>query len=102
MAGRLPFGAMVKHLRLGDSHPPLDYLVRAPLARAGVSEAFVRLPSAVCSIAALALFAWWMRGRGRVGVFATVMMALAVFQIAHGREARMYAELELIGIAAAM
>jgi hypothetical protein len=102
MAGRLPFGAMLEHLRLGDSHPPLDYLVRAPLARAGLSEAFVRLPSAVCSIAALALFACWMRGRGRIGVFATVMMALAVFQIAHGREARMYAELELIGIATAV
>ena len=102
MAGRLPLGAMIQHLRLGDSHPPLDYLLRAPLARAGLSETLVRLPSAVCSIAALALFAWWMRERGRVGVFATVMMALAVFQIAQGREARMYAELEIVGVAVAI
>ena len=102
MAGRLPVGALLKFLRLDDSHPPLDYLLRAPLARAGASEGFVRLPSAVCSIAALALFAWWMRGRGRAGVFATVMLALGAFQIAHGREARMYAELQLVGVAAAV
>jgi hypothetical protein len=102
IAGRMPLGALLTHLRLSDSHPPLDYLLRAPLARAGVTDAFVRLPSAVCSIAALALFAWWMRDRGRVAVFATVMMALAAFQIGYGREARMYAELELIGIAAAV
>jgi hypothetical protein len=102
MAGRMPLGAMFTHLRLSDSHPPLDYLLRAPLARAGVSELFIRLPSAVCSIAALALFAWWMRGRGRTAVFATAMMALATFQIGHGREARMYAELQLIGVATAV
>ena len=102
IAGRMPLGAMFTHLRVSDSHPPLDYLLRAPLARAGVSDAFIRLPSALCSIAALALFAWWMRERGRAGVFASVMMALATFQIAYGREARMYAELELIGVASAV
>ena len=102
IAGRMPLGAMLTHLRLSDSHPPLDYLVRAPLARAGVSEGFIRLPSALCSIAALALFAWWMRGRGRIAVLATLMMALNAFEITYGREARMYAELELIGVAAAV
>ncbi len=102
MAGRMPLGDMFTHLRVSDSHPPLDYLLHAPFARAGASDAFVRLPSALCSIAALALFAWWMRGRGRTAVFATVMMALATFQISYGREARMYAELELIGVASAV
>jgi uncharacterized membrane protein len=102
IAGRMPFGTMLTHLRLSDSHPPLDYLLRAPLARAGVSEAFIRLPSALCSIAALVLFAWWMRGRGRVAVFATLVMALNAFEITYGREARMYAELELIGVATAV
>ena len=102
IAGRMPLGAMLTHLRVSDSHPPLDYLLRAPLARAGVSEWLIRLPSALCSIAALALFAWWMRGRGRIAAFATVMMALATFQIGYGREARMYAELQLIGVGTAV
>lgn len=57
MAGRLPLGDMLAFLRHHDSHPPLDYLLRAPLARAGVSEFMFRLPSAVCSIGALGLFA---------------------------------------------
>lgn len=102
MTGRMPFAGLVTHLRIADSHPPLDYLLRAPLARAGVSDTFVRLPSALCSIAALVLFAWWMRTYGRAGVFAVVLMAVSAFQIAHGREARMYAELQLIGVATAV
>ena len=46
MAGRLPVGSLFGYLRLHDSHPPLDYLLRAPLARAGVSEFWFRAPSA--------------------------------------------------------
>ena len=30
MAGRLPVGSLFDYLRLHDSHPPLDYLLRAP------------------------------------------------------------------------
>src|SRR5262249_38281851 len=63
---------------------------------------WLQLPSAVCSIAALALFAWWMRGRGRLGVVATALFAVSAFQIAHGREIRMYPELEVLGVGAAM
>jgi hypothetical protein len=102
MAGRMPLGDMFRYLRLNDSHPPLDYLIHAPLARAGVDEFLFRLPSAVFSIGALALFAWWMRGRGRAGVIATALLAVSAFQVLHGRDARMYAELELIGVAAAV
>ena len=99
MAGRLPLGSLFDFLRLHDSHPPLDYLLRAPLARAGVSELWFRMPSAILSLGALALFAWWMRSRGRAGVIATALMAVSTFQVLHGREARMYAELELLGVA---
>ena len=53
MAGRLPVGRLFAFLTAHDSHPPLDYLLHAPLARAGVGEFWFRLPSALCSIAAL-------------------------------------------------
>ncbi len=102
VAGRLQLGTLFSFLRAHDSHPPLDYLLRAPLARAGVSELWFRAPSALLSFGALALFAWAMRSRGRLGVIATALMAVSAFQVVHGREARMYAELELIGVAVAV
>ncbi len=102
MAGRLPIGKLFGYLRLHDSHPPLDYLLRAPISRATTSVWLLKLPSVLCSTAAVALFAWWMRRRGWVGVLATALMAFSAFQIAHGREVRMYPELELIGVGAAM
>lgn len=102
MAGRLPFTHLLSFLTAHDSHPPLDYLMRAPLARAGVSDLWFRMPSAVCSIAALVLLAVWLRPRGRVAVIAVALLALSAFEIAHGREARMYAALEPIGVGLAM
>jgi hypothetical protein len=99
MAGRMPLGAMFDYLRTNDSHPPLDYLVHLPLARLGANELVYRLPSVACSIGALTLFAWWMRSRGRVGVVAAAVFAASAFLVQHGRTARGYAELELIGVA---
>lgn len=102
MAGRLPVGGLLDFITRHDSHPPVDYLIHAPFARAGVSEFWFRFPSAVMSIAAVALLAWWMRRRGPIAIYATAVMALTPFQIAHGRDARMYAELELVGVAVGM
>ena len=102
MAGRKSFGDLVTYLRHNDSHPPLDYLLRAPFARAGASDFWLRSPSLVFSCAALALFAWWMRGRGWFGVIATALMATSAFQVMYGGEARMYALLELLGVAMAV
>jgi hypothetical protein len=102
MAGRLSLGHLFTYLMRQDSHPPLDYLLHLPLARAGVSELWFRLPSALLSIGAVALFAWWMRSRGRAGIIATALLALCTFQIVHGRQARMYAELELLGVGIAV
>ncbi len=102
MAGRRPLGDLVHYLAHNDSHPPLDFVLRAPLARAGVGELVFRLPSVLFSCAALVLFAWWMRRRGLAGMVAVALMAVAAFQVAHGREARMYAEMELVGVAAAI
>ena len=35
MVGRLPLGSIFGFLRAHDSHPPLDYLLQLPVARAG-------------------------------------------------------------------
>jgi hypothetical protein len=102
MVGRMPLGDLFAYLRAQDSHPPLDYLLRAPLARAGVDEFWFRLPSVACSVGALALFAWWMRRYGFAGFVATALVALSDFELTHGRIARMYSELELIGVLAAV
>jgi hypothetical protein len=102
MAGRRSLGGLFAYLRVRDSHPPLDYLLRSPLSRAGLSEVWMRLPSVLCSIAAVALVAWWLRHRGVVGLLATAFMAFSAFEVVHGREVRMYADLQLLGVAAAM
>jgi len=102
MAARLSFGHLFDYLRTQDSHPPIDYLLRAPLARAGASDVLLRAPSFVFSCAALVLFAWWMRTRGLAGIVATAVLAGSTFQIYHGGEARMYAVLELLGVASAI
>jgi hypothetical protein len=102
MTGRLPIGSVFGFLRLHDSHPPLDYLLQFPLARLGANAFVFRLPAAICSIAALALFAWWMRDRGRLGILATGAMAICSFQLLYAREARMYGPMQLIGVASAV
>jgi hypothetical protein len=102
MAARLPLDHLFDYLRTQDTHPPLDYLVRAPLARAGVSDMVLRAPSFLYSCGAVVLFAWWMRARGLAGVVATALLAGSAFQIYHGGEARMYAVLELVGVASAV
>src|SRR5207248_1648710 len=59
-------------------------------------------PPAASSVAALALFAWWMRRYALAGIVATALLAVSDFELAQGRTARMYAELELIGVLAAV
>src|SRR5215213_4225831 len=102
MIARRPLGAVFGVLKTSDSHPPLDYVLRLPFARAGVGDFVMRLPSLVFSVAALGAFAWWMRSRGIAGLVAVAVMAVSPFQIMYGGEARMYALLELLGVLAAM
>ena len=102
MVGRLPLGEIFGFLRAHDSHPPLDYLLQLPFSRAGVSSFAFRLPAVASSIGALALFAWWMRNRGRIGILATAAMSICAFQLQYGREARMYGSMALIGVTAAV
>ena len=100
LAGRLPLGDLFAHLRAADTHPPLDYLLRAPIARAAGGAFALRLPSLVFSVAALIVFALWSRRLGRAGLIATALMAISEFQVLHGGEARMYALLQLLGVLA--
>jgi len=100
MAGRRHLASMLRYLRYNDSHPPLDYLLRAPFARAAASPFLMRLPSIVASVIALVVFACWMRRYGRLGVVATAAFAMSSFQITYGRDARMYAPIALVGVLA--
>jgi hypothetical protein len=102
MVGRRPLGEVFEYLRVTDSHPPLDYLLRAPLSRMGVADVWLRAPSVVFSCVALALFAWWMHDRCWFGVIATALFSFSTFQVLHGGEARMYALLQLLGVGAAV
>jgi hypothetical protein len=101
MAARRNPGELFAFLRLHDAHPPLDYLLRMPFAGAG-SDVLLRLPSVVLSSAALVIFALWMRDRGRTGLIATALVAVSGFEIFYGREARMYALMELVGVVVAV
>jgi hypothetical protein len=100
--GRRSVSDLFSFLRAHDSHPPLDYLLRLPLARVGAPDLAMRAPSLVFSISALCLFGWWMRSRGWVGVVATALVAVGTFQLVYGGEARMYALLQLLGVAVAI
>jgi uncharacterized membrane protein len=102
MAARRPVGELLAFLRHHDAHPPLDYLLRAPLARNGAPEWAMRLPSAALSSVALVLFALWMRGKGRTGVLATWILAVGSFQLTYARDARMYAGVVLVGVVVAI
>ena len=96
-----PVGDIPDALRDLDAHPPLDYLMRHPLATGATTAAGMRAPSVVLSLAAVVATALWLRGRRWLGVGVTVLMAVAPFQVEFGREARMYAGMVLLGVAGA-
>lgn len=97
MAG-LPWGRLVQAVA-GDVHPPLWYAIeKAAVCFLGNTPLSLRLPAALCSIAALALLPGLAGALGldrRVGLAATWIMALSPFQIWYAQEGRMYALLLL-------
>jgi hypothetical protein len=101
MASRRSVDSLLPFLRHHDAHPPLDYLLRKPLAGAGVTNGWFRAPSVLCSIAAFAVFAVWMHRRAVMGLLAIAFMAVAPFELFYGREARMYSAVVLIGVVCA-
>lgn len=98
---RLPLSELPGALRAADSHPPLDYLLRHALVGAH-AEWLLRAPSAVFSTLALLLVVAWMRRRSWFGLAVVVLCAAGPFLVLHGRQARMYALLTLLGVALAM
>jgi hypothetical protein len=98
---RLPLDAIPDSLRATDAHPPLDYLVRHPVAVGDATAARLRLPSVLFSLAAVVVTAVWLRRDRWLGVGVTALMAVAPFQVEFGRDARMYATTVLLGTSAA-
>ena len=101
VSAHLPLGEIPGWISRTDPHPPLFYLLLHPLASAGASDAQLRALSALCSLAAVGVMAWWQRRRGWQGLLATFLFAIVPFQLAYGREARMYGLLTLLGVVAA-
>ena len=101
-AARLPLADLLRAVA-GDVHPPLWYLVEAVAVRFlgngnPPSAGLLRLPAALCSIAALALIPALSKALGlsrQTGTVATWVLALSPFQVWYAQEGRMYALLLL-------
>ncbi len=101
VVARMPISQMLSFLRHSDAHPPLDYLIRRPLALVGASDGWLRAPSLLISLMALAVAAWWWREWGRTGRAALVLLAVSSYAITYAHDARMYAGLGLAGVVVA-
>lgn len=97
-AGRLPFTRMITFLRDHDAHPPLDYLLRAPISRHTQSVWALRAPSLFFSVATLVIFSVWARRFGLAGRVAAVFMAIDWLLLSFAWSARMYPDMALIGV----
>ena len=97
ISAHLPIGQIPSWISNTDPHPPLFYLVLHPLAALGASDAWLRAPSAVAALGGVVVFVWWQRRRGWEGLLAAALLAIMPFQLAYGREARMYGLLMLFG-----
>ncbi len=87
--------AVLWNAKVDPRHPPLYYvLLRANIVAWGSqSEFVVRLPSALASLAGLAVTAWLARrllGAGDGPLLATTLLALAPLDLWYAGEARMY------------
>lgn len=102
---RMPFAQMLQ-ATMGDVHPPLYYVLIWPLAQIPMLPPWaLRIPSALFSIASLALYPRLMYGLsvpGRVQLVSFAFMAMMPMQLHYAQEARMYALLELLVILAAI
>jgi hypothetical protein len=90
-----PIGGLVDRLLArGDTHPPLDYALRAPFVGGG-DLLGLRLVSLVSASLTVVLVWWWMRGRGWLGTATIAFTAASPFLIYYGRMARPYSPLIL-------
>lgn len=101
LAARMPWHEIVGHIDATDPHGPLAYLVLQPVASLTDHVGWLRSVSALASVAALVTMAVWQRREGIAGLVATVIFAVAPFQIFFARQIRMYGILALLGVVAA-
>jgi len=96
----LPPAKVVEAIRV-DTAPPLYYLLlRQWVAVAGRSEVAMRLPSAVCAVAALGVMAAVVRRLFRdrwARAAAVALVACSSMQVAYAHEVRFYALMSLVG-----
>lgn len=82
-----------------DRHPPLYYLLTQPFMAMGDADWLLRLPSALATIAGVALTGWTVRRHvgEREGNLAAWVMALAPALVLYADTARMYGVLGFFG-----
>lgn len=101
LAARMPVGTLIHHIDSTDPHPPLGYLIFQPIASSTTSTWWLRVGAALASSLALCVLAWWQRRRGVAGAVAVGVFALSSYQLAYGREMRMYGFVCLAGVVTA-
>lgn len=98
---RLPIDQMIPRIRDWEQTPPLYYvLMRVSVSLFGDSERWLRVPSALFSVAVVGAMYLLVARMFSVaaGLAAAVMLAVSPYQIAFAQEARTYALLVLLAI----
>ena len=90
----------------GDTHPPLYYLLLAPVVRLfGASPVALRIPSALfalCTLYIVREIARELKFARSAQLIAFGLMMLSPFQLHYAQEARMYALLQLLVLSATL
>ena len=96
--------ALLASLPFNDTHPPLYYLSLQPMIALGGSEWVLRLPSALFSVVSIGLvFALGKELFNRTtALIAAFIVAIAPIQIWFAQEARMYALVSMLALAAGL
>jgi uncharacterized membrane protein len=96
----LPFGKMMAYIATRDVHPPLYYILIKIWRYLGDSEAFLRFPSVVFGIAAVA-YMWAMveeHWGAAAAAASSLLLATSAMAIYYSQEARMYSLLLLLTV----
>lgn len=100
LTARFPISYILDFSRHCEMHPPLYHLVIKLVEAAGVSDFALRLPSALCGLAAV--YALYRVGAAlydrSVGILAAAFLAGSAMQVWHVRQVRPYAFLTLLFI----
>lgn len=98
LTARFPLAYILDFSRHCEMHPPLYHFCVKLVEGMGLSDASLRLPSAICGIA-LVYAAWRGLGRlygGGVGLVAAAFLAGSAMQVWHVRQVRPYAIFALL------